>query len=153
MIGIFNRSHYESVLVERVKELVPKKVWSERYDHINNFEQMLADEGVTILKFFLHISKDEQKRRLEKRLERPAQELEVQPRRPRGAQALGRLPGGVRRHAGAVLDRVRRRGTSCPSDRKWFRNWVLRRDDRAHDGVARHEVPDPVPGLDKIVIE
>src|SRR5690348_6527086 len=61
MIGIFNRSHYESVIVERVKKLVPKDVWSQRYDHINHFERMLADEGVTIVKFFLHISKDEQK--------------------------------------------------------------------------------------------
>src|SRR5882724_5568741 len=49
MIGIFNRSHYESVLVERVKDLVPEKVWSRRYDHINNFEKLLADEGTTIL--------------------------------------------------------------------------------------------------------
>src|SRR3954463_2175149 len=51
MIGIFNRSHYESVLVERVKDLVSKKVWSKRYDHINDFERMLSDEGVTIMKF------------------------------------------------------------------------------------------------------
>ena len=48
MIGIFNRSHYESVLVERVHDLVPKKVWSKRYDRINEFEKMLADEGTTI---------------------------------------------------------------------------------------------------------
>src|SRR4051794_4328547 len=64
MIGIFNRSHYESVIVERVNNLVPKDVWSKRYDHINHFERILADSGVTILKFFLNISKEEQKRRL-----------------------------------------------------------------------------------------
>src|SRR5439155_22077522 len=68
MIGIFNRSHYESVLVERVHRIVPQKVWTGRYDHINAFEQLLADEGTTIIKFFLHISKAEQKRRLEDRL-------------------------------------------------------------------------------------
>src|SRR5688500_19367252 len=68
MSGYHNLAHYEAVTVERVKDIAPKKVWSKRYDHINNFERMLADEGVTILKFFLHISKDEQKRRLEKRL-------------------------------------------------------------------------------------
>src|SRR3954469_23436825 len=68
MIGIFNRSHYESVLVERVHKLVPGAVWKERYDHINAFEKLLADEGTTILKFFLHISKQEQKERLEDRL-------------------------------------------------------------------------------------
>ncbi len=61
MIGIFNRSHYEDVLVVRVHNLVPKTVWQTRYQHINNFERLLADSGVTILKFFLYISKDEQK--------------------------------------------------------------------------------------------
>jgi PPK2 family polyphosphate:nucleotide phosphotransferase len=68
VIGIFNRSHYEDVLVERVHGIMPKKVCSERYDQINDFERMLADNGVVILKFFLHVSRDEQKRRLEERL-------------------------------------------------------------------------------------
>src|SRR3989442_816115 len=70
-IGIFNRSHYEDVLVVRVHKLVPKSVWSRRYAYINGFERVLADSGVTILKFFLHISKDEQKRRFEERLADP----------------------------------------------------------------------------------
>ena len=69
MIEIFNRSHYESVLVERVHNLVPKNVWSKRYDRINEFEKLLVDEGTTILKFFLHISKQEQKERLQARLD------------------------------------------------------------------------------------
>ncbi len=68
MIGIFNRSHYEDILVPRVHKLVPKKVWSARYDQINDFERMLTNNGVVILKFLLHISRDEQKRRLEERL-------------------------------------------------------------------------------------
>src|SRR5579859_1781151 len=67
-IGIFNRSHYEDVLIARVHKLVPKSVWSKRYDQINDFERMLAENGVKILKFFLHISKDEQKRRFEERI-------------------------------------------------------------------------------------
>jgi PPK2 family polyphosphate:nucleotide phosphotransferase len=70
-IGIFNRSHYEDVLVVRVKELVPEKVWRERYDQINEFERMLSQNGVVILKFFLHISRDEQRERLVERLENP----------------------------------------------------------------------------------
>jgi len=70
-IGIFNRSHYEDVLVVRVHDLVPKSAWSKRYDQINDFERMLAENGVTILKFFLHISKDEQKSRLLERLNDP----------------------------------------------------------------------------------
>jgi PPK2 family polyphosphate:nucleotide phosphotransferase len=68
MIGIFNRSHYEDILVPRVHKSVPKKVWSARYDQINDFERMLEANGVVQLKFMLHVSRDEQKRRLIERL-------------------------------------------------------------------------------------
>jgi PPK2 family polyphosphate:nucleotide phosphotransferase len=70
-IVVFNRSHYEDVLAVRVRELQPKSVWKKRFDHINNFEQMLIDEGTVILKFFLHIDQDEQKRRLQQRIDFP----------------------------------------------------------------------------------
>jgi PPK2 family polyphosphate:nucleotide phosphotransferase len=70
-IGIFNRSHYEDVLVVRVHNLVPEEVWQQRYEQINYFERLLADTGTTILKFFLHISKEEQKERFEDRLADP----------------------------------------------------------------------------------
>jgi PPK2 family polyphosphate:nucleotide phosphotransferase len=70
-IGIFNRSHYEDVLVVRVHDLVPKQTWEKRYQHINEFERMASDSGTTILKFFLYISKDEQKKRFEERLADP----------------------------------------------------------------------------------
>ncbi len=70
-IGIFNRSHYEDVLVVRVKGIISEEVWRERYGLINAFERNLASNGITVLKFFLHISKDEQKRRLESRLADP----------------------------------------------------------------------------------
>jgi PPK2 family polyphosphate:nucleotide phosphotransferase len=68
VIGIFNRSHYEDVLVERVHGTMSKRVWSERYEQINDFERMLADNHVVILKFFLHVSRAEQRRRLQERL-------------------------------------------------------------------------------------
>lgn len=71
-IGIFNRSHYEDVLIVRVHQLAPKKVWSKRYRQINAFERILADNNVTILKFFLHISNEEQRKRFEARLTDPA---------------------------------------------------------------------------------
>lgn len=71
MITIFNRSHYEDVLIVRVKNLVPEEVWRKRYHVINEFEQMLTLSNISVIKFFLHISKDEQKRRLESRLEDP----------------------------------------------------------------------------------
>lgn len=76
-IGIFNRPHYEDVLVVRVHDIVPEGVWSKRYDHINQFEKILEDSGVTVLKFFLHISKDEQKKRFEERLNDPTKNWKV----------------------------------------------------------------------------
>jgi PPK2 family polyphosphate:nucleotide phosphotransferase len=71
LIGIWNRSHYEDVLIVRVHKEVPKKVWKSRYGQINAFEKILCENGTTILKFMLHISKDEQKKRLQERLENP----------------------------------------------------------------------------------
>ena len=76
-VVIFNRSHYEDVLIVRVHNLVPKAVWSERYDLINEFEKNLNEAGTTILKFFLHISKDEQLRRFKKRLDNPDKNWKV----------------------------------------------------------------------------
>lgn len=78
-IVIFNRSHYEDVLIVRVHELVPREVWSRRYDQIAAFERTLAEEGATILKFFLHIDRDEQKQRLEQRLADPAKHWKFNP--------------------------------------------------------------------------
>ena len=70
-IGVFNRSHYEDAVTVAVKHLAPEPIWSKRVGHINDFERMLTDEGTTIVKFFLHISKDYQKARLQRRLDRP----------------------------------------------------------------------------------
>lgn len=78
-IGIFNRSHYEDVLVVRVNELVSEERWSKRYDHIRAFEQLLADEGTVIRKVMLHISKDEQRERLEARLADPTKNYKFNP--------------------------------------------------------------------------
>ena len=76
-IGIFNRSHYEDVLVVRVHDLVPEQVWSQRYQQINDFEKMLVESGTVVLKFYLHISKDEQKERLESRIIDPTKHWKV----------------------------------------------------------------------------
>jgi PPK2 family polyphosphate:nucleotide phosphotransferase len=76
-VVIFNRSHYEDVLVVRVHKLVPKSVWSRRYEHINNFEKVLADSGTRILKFFLHISADEQLARFKDRLDDPSRHWKI----------------------------------------------------------------------------
>ena len=79
MIGIWNRSHYEDVLIARVHHLVKKKVWKARYEQINAFEKILTDNGTTILKFMLHISKEEQMRRLQARIENPKKQWKFNP--------------------------------------------------------------------------
>ena len=79
VVGIFNRSHYEDVLVVRVHKLVPKTAWSRRFDEINAFEQYLSQNGVKILKFFLHLGKDEQKKRFEARLADPSRNWKASP--------------------------------------------------------------------------
>jgi PPK2 family polyphosphate:nucleotide phosphotransferase len=76
-IVIFNRSHYEAVLIERVHKIVPPEVWKQRYNDINDFEQLLSENGTTILKFYLHISKDEQKKRLQDRYRDPTKRWKI----------------------------------------------------------------------------
>ncbi len=124
MIGIFNRSHYESVLVERVHELVPKKVWMRRYDLINQFEKLLASEGTTIIKFFLHISKEEQKNRLQSRLDDKKKHWKFDPNDLNERKLWDE-------YQSAYQDAVQKCSTDfapwyiVPADHKWFRNWVI----------------------------
>jgi PPK2 family polyphosphate:nucleotide phosphotransferase len=79
MIALWNRSHYEDVLVVRVHKLVPKKIWKARYEQINRFEEILTENGTTIVKFMLHISKDEQKKRLQARIDNPNKRWKFSP--------------------------------------------------------------------------
>jgi len=124
VIGIFNRSHYEDVLVVRVHQLVPKSVWSARYDEINTFEKLLTKNGVTILKFFLHISKAEQKERLEERLKDPNRNWKMN---PDDLKERKRWDDYVKAYE-AALGRC---STSAapwfviPSNKKWFRNLAV----------------------------
>jgi PPK2 family polyphosphate:nucleotide phosphotransferase len=124
MIGIFNRSHYESVLVERVKDLVPEQVWSRRYDQINHFERLLADEGTTIIKFFLNISWGEQKKRMEARLADPKKNWKFDPEDLKNRKRWDD-------YMAAYQDALSRCSTpyapwyAVPADHKWFRNWVV----------------------------
>ncbi len=121
---IFNRSHYEDVLIVRVHDLVPKSVWSERFDHINAFERMLADEGTTILKFYLHIDPVEQRKRLQERLDKPEKTWKFNP---------GDLGERMRwsEYARAYEDILSRTSTKwapwyvVPANRKWYRNLVV----------------------------
>ena len=126
MIAIFNRSHYEDVLVVRVENIVPKSVWKPRYEQINEFERMLAESGTRILKFYLHISKNEQKERFQDRLDKPHKRWKF------SKQDL------VKRqqwndYQQAYEDMLNRCSTDhapwyvIPADRKWYRNLAISR--------------------------
>ncbi|MSO86594.1 MAG: polyphosphate kinase 2 family protein [Acidimicrobiia bacterium] len=122
-IGVFDRSHYEDVLAVRVLQLVPETHWRKRYAHINAFESMLADEGTTIVKLFLHLSKDEQKKRLQARLDTPSKHWKFE---PSDLQARAHWNDW---HA-AFAEMLTRTNTKpapwhvIPADRKWYRDWA-----------------------------
>ncbi len=125
-IGIFNRSHYEDVLVVRVKNLVPKRVWQHRYRQINDFERMLTENGVVILKFFLHISKDEQREQFLERLTDPTKNWKF-----RAGDLDDRALWGD--YTRAYRDALRKCSTRwapwylVPSDHRTARNYLITR--------------------------
>ncbi|HSJ26799.1 MAG TPA: polyphosphate kinase 2 family protein [Acidimicrobiia bacterium] len=123
-ITIFNRSHYEDVLVVRVKGLVPEDVWQRRYGHINDFERLLADEGTTIVKVFLHISKDEQRERLQARLDDPGKHWKFDV----GDLADRKLWDDYQRAYADMLERTSQAHAPwyvVPAGRKWYRDIVV----------------------------
>jgi PPK2 family polyphosphate:nucleotide phosphotransferase len=124
MIGIFNRSHYEDVLVVRVHKLITPAQCKRRFEHINSFEQMLSENGVTILKFFLHISREEQHRRIEARLSDPAKNWKF-------SKADLKERHYWKQYQEAYEDAVSHCNTKwapwhvVPADHKWFRNYTV----------------------------
>ncbi|MGH9441570.1 MAG: PPK2 family polyphosphate kinase [Thermoanaerobaculia bacterium] len=125
-IAIFNRSHYEAVLVERVHKLVARKVWKERYEQIREFERLLATSGTLVLKFFLHLSKAEQKRRLEARLADPDKRWKSS----RDDWRERRLWKEYRKAFEDMLEKTSTRRAPwfvIPSDVKWYRNLLVAR--------------------------
>jgi PPK2 family polyphosphate:nucleotide phosphotransferase len=123
-IAIFNRSHYEDVLVVRVHDLVPKAVWEQRYQQINDFERMLAAEGTTILKFYLHISKEEQAKRLRSRLTDPTKQWKF----AKADLAERARWDDYTAAYEAVLSRTSTEWAPwyvVPADHKWYRDLVI----------------------------
>ena len=151
-IGIFNRSHYEDVVVVRVHSLVPKAEWSSRYDRINAFEDLAVRGGTTVVKVFLHISKEEQRQRLQARLDDPTKRWKFDEGDLRERQYWDD-------YQAAYEDALTRCNTEqapwyiVPADRKWYRNLsvsrilidVLRRLDPQY--------PEPKKELDGLVVE
>jgi PPK2 family polyphosphate:nucleotide phosphotransferase len=123
-IGVFNRSHYEDVLIVRVHDLAPKAVWTKRYDHIRNFEDQLTDAGMRVVKLFLHISRDEQRARLQARLDDPTKhwKFNTGDLAEREKWAL---------YQAAYRDAIAQTSTEAapwhviPADRKWYRDWAV----------------------------
>ena len=124
MINVWNRSHYEDVLVVRVHDLVSPDVWKARYQHINHFEKLLTDSGTTILKFYLHISKEEQKERLQDRLDEPDKNWKFNPSDLKERESWDD-------YQVAYEDMINNCSTEwapwnvVPADRKWARNVAI----------------------------
>jgi PPK2 family polyphosphate:nucleotide phosphotransferase len=147
---VFNRSHYEDVLIVRVHGLVPKSTWRKRYDHIRAFEQMLHDEGTVILKFFLHISKDEQRARLQARIEDPTKRWKFQ----HSDVDERKLWKDYQR---AYEDALSKTSTEwapwyvVPANQKWYRNYVV--GSTIVEALERLHMKYPEPDLSGVVIK
>jgi PPK2 family polyphosphate:nucleotide phosphotransferase len=151
-IAVFDRSHYEDVLAVRVEGLAPEEVWRRRFDHINAFEQMLVDEGTTVVKLFLHISKEEQAERLQARLDEPHKHWKF---RIEDLDARSRWDD----YQAAFSEAITRTSTEhapwyvIPADKKWYRNWAVATIMIDVLEGLDLRFPDPQPGLADVVID
>lgn len=151
MISVFNRSHYEDVLVVRVKKLAPKPVWWPRYEQINDFERLLAESGTRVIKFFLNISKEEQRERLQDRLDQPDKHWKFH-----SADLEERARWDDYQHA--FEDAIRKCSTDAapwyvvPANRNWYRDLVVARAIADTLEAMNPRFPPPEDGLDEIVI-
>jgi PPK2 family polyphosphate:nucleotide phosphotransferase len=148
-VVIFNRSHYEDVLIARVHELVPRAVWEQRYDRINEFEGLLRDSGTHVLKFFLHISPEEQLRRFKKRLRDPQRQWKI-------SEADYTERRYWTDYQCAYEEALGRCSTAAapwyiiPADHKWFRNLVVSQIVVDYLESLDIRFPPPVVDLDAI---
>ena len=151
MIGVFNRSHYEDVLVVRVHNIVPESVWRPRFEQINQFEKLLTDTGTTILKFFLHISPEEQKERFQARLDDTSKNWKFSVEDLEKRKYWGNYM--------AAYEEMLQRCTTpdapwyvIPADQKWYRNWVITRTIVDTLKEMDPQYPPPADDLSGIVI-
>jgi len=151
-ITIFNRSHYEDVLIVRVHNMVPKSVWKKRYDLINDFERLLYHEGTTILKFYLHIDKKEQKERLQARLDNPDKHWKFNPADVEEREYWDD-------YIDAYEEAIEQTSTDyapwyiIPANRKWYRNLVISRILLKKLEELEVDYPEPVSEFNDITIE
>ncbi len=150
-ITIFNRSHYEDVLVVRVENLAPQQVWEQRYDQINQFEKYLTDTGTRIVKFYLHIDKDEQRQRFQERLDAPEKHWK-----------FSKLDLEKRKHwdqymdaFDAVLERCNTKHAPwyvIPANQNWYRDLAVSRVIVQTLREMDCQYPEPEAGLENVVI-
>ena len=150
-LAIFNRSHYEDVVAVRVRGIVPEPVWRRRYAHIRAFEQLLVDEGTTVVKVFLHLSRDEQRKRLQERLDNPEKRWKFKA----GDLDDRRLWDDF---AEAYEDAIHETSTAyapwyvVPADHNWVRNLCV--GEILVDALERldPQLPEPAPGIESLEI-
>jgi PPK2 family polyphosphate:nucleotide phosphotransferase len=123
-ITVFNRSHYEDIVAVRVKKIFPDPVWKRRYQHVIDFERMLVEEGTTVVKIFLHISKEEQKRRLESRLANPQKHWKFNSDDLKDRARFGEFLDAYS-HVIEATSTSHAPWHIIPADRKWYRNVVV----------------------------
>jgi PPK2 family polyphosphate:nucleotide phosphotransferase len=150
-IGIFNRSHYEDIVAVRVNDLAPRRVWSRRAEHIRNWERMLTDEGTTVLKVFLNVSKDEQRNRLQERIDDPEKRWKFS---PSDLETRGEFDDFIAAYEQAIS------ATSTdwapwyvvPADRNWVKSLAVGKI--LLDALERMKprLPEPVEGVEGVKI-
>lgn len=152
MIGVFNRSHYEDVLVVRVHNIVPESIWRPRYEMINEFERLLAANGMTILKFYLHISKDEQRQRFQDRIDEPDKNWKF------SFDDLNKRE--LWNDYMAAYEEMLTRTTTAwapwyviPSDQKWYRNLAIARVISQSLKELNPQYPEPETDLSGVIVE
>ncbi|RME80288.1 MAG: polyphosphate kinase 2 family protein [Caldilineae bacterium] len=151
MIGIFNRSHYEDVLVVRVHNLVPETVWRKRYEQINDFERLLSENGVVLLKFYLHISRDEQARRLQARLDDPNKRWKFS-KGDLEERALWDDYMAAYTDALSLCSTPHAPWFVVPANHKWYRNYVVASILVETLEQLNPQFPPPEENLDDVVV-
>ena len=151
-IVIFNRSHYEEVLIVRVHKLVSQEVWSKRYEQINDFENLLVENGTTILKFYLHIDKDEQKERLQARLDNPNKHWKFR----KGDLQERKLWDDYMQAYEDALSKTSTKAAPwyiIPANHKWHRDLVISKILVATLEELNMKFPEPEESLEEVVVE
>ena len=150
-LAVFNRSHYEDVLIVRVRELIAEKEWRGRYEHIRNFEELLTDTGTTVVKLMLHISKDEQRERLQSRVDHAKKRWKFN---PADLDERKRWDDYQKAYADALSETSTKSAPwyCIPADHKWYRNWAALRILIETLEEMDPQWPDAVEGVEGTVV-